>query len=148
MSVNANVSHGHRPQSAAPFMNKRNVPTVADFDIAAGGSNVCEVTISFQDGAGATVAEPLLFDVWLSDAATGAGKTGTTASGTVTAKSASGVVWTTEEAKKALKVQALATGLFVLEITDSAKTAFRVCVQNPVTGQVHVSDALVTANYG
>lgn len=114
----------------------------------AGAANVCEVEIALVTGDGATrTAQPHLFDVWLSDAASGAGTTGTTASGTVTAKAASGEVIDTYTAKKSLRVQALATGIFTLEITDTAKTAFYVCAQNPCTGSVHTL-LLATGDYG
>lgn len=117
------------------------------FSAAAAAANVCEVTITPVDEAGTTVARPLVFDAWLSDAATGAGLTATSASGTVTVKSASGAVIGTYTAKKALRVQALAAGTFILEITDTAKTGFYVCAQSP-EGIVSVSDQLQTADYG
>lgn len=129
-----------------PFVNSETVPTQVTFAEAAGGTDVCEVTITLVDGDGVAVANAGMVDVWLSDAATGAGLTATTASGTVTAKSSSGVVIDTYTAKKALKVQTLATGVFVLEVTDTANTGFYVCAQNPYTGEVFVSSA-VTA-YG
>ena len=84
------------------------------FAAAAGGANVCEVTITVKNYAGSTLAGVAHLDVWLSDAETGAGLTGTTTSGTVTAKAASGAVIDTYTAKKALRVQTLATGIFVL----------------------------------
>lgn len=125
-----------------------NMPATVTFAAAAGGANVCEVTVTVKDAAGATIAEVFTFDIWLSDAATGAGLTGTTASGTVTVKTASGVVIATLTAKKNLRVQTLATGIFILEITDSAKTAFYVCVEAPGTGKTVVSAVLETADYG
>lgn len=118
------------------------------FSAAAGGANVSEVTITVVDSDGTAIAEPHVLEVWLSDAATGAGLTGTTASGTVTAKAASGAVFGTLEAKKALVVQTLATGVFVLEITDTGKTGFYVCAKNPATGKTEVSAQLETADYG
>lgn len=123
---------------------------VASFSMsaAAGGSNVTEVTITALDAAGNAVAQPVLFDLWLSDAATGLAVTGTTASGTVTAKSASGSVFSTLVSKKALRVQSLATGVFILEITDTAKTGFYPCAQVPGTGLTFVGDVLETADYG
>lgn len=123
---------------------------VADITYAAASAaaNVCEVTITAVDSDGTAVAAPVLLDVWLSDAATGVGLTGTTASGTVTAKAASGAVFSTYTAKKDLRVQTLATGVFVLEITDTAKTGFYVAATHPVTGAAVVSDQLVTADYG
>lgn len=124
------------------------ITTTITFSIAAGGANVSEVTITVKDGSGAAVAGVHHLDVWLSDAASGAGLTGTTASGTVTAKAASGVVLVAYTAKKAIRVQTLATGVFVLEITDTAKTGFYVAAANPLTGRAAVSSQLVTASYG
>jgi len=123
-------------------------PASFTFAAAAGGSNVAEVTITPRDAAGAALAGVRTLEMWLSDAATGAGITGTTASGTVTAKSGEGTVLTALTAKKHLSAQTKAAGTFVLEITDSAKTGFYVCVKNPATGLVSVSAQLVTGNYG
>jgi hypothetical protein len=118
------------------------------FSIAAGSANVSEVTITVKDGAGATVAAVYNLDVWLSDAATGAGLTGTTASGAVAAKAASGIDLVAYTAKKAIRVQTLATGVYILSITDTAKTGFYVCGQAPGTGKAVVSTQLVTGSYG
>lgn len=123
-------------------------PVSVGFAAAAGGANVCEVTLTVRDNKGVAVAAPHNMTVWLSDAATGAGLTGVTASGTVTAKAASGAVLGTLTAKKALSVQTLATGVFVLEITDTAKTAFYVCAGVPGSGKISISAALTTGNYG
>lgn len=126
------------------------VPGIADFTMAAaaGAANVTEVTVTAKDASGNTITEPLVYDLWLSDAATGAGLTGTTASGTVTAKSASGAVMGTLTAKKALRVQTLATGVFILEITDTAKTAFKVAGGIPGSGKAVVGITLATGDYG
>ena len=115
---------------------------------AAGSTNISNVTITVADLDGTAVPAVHNLDVWLSDATSGAGLTGTTASGTVTAKSASGVVLSTYTAKKALRVQTLATGVFTLEITDSAKTGFYVCAQCPLTNRTYVSSQLITGSYG
>lgn len=122
----------------------------ADFTFApaAGGSNVCEVTVTVKDAAGATLTGIRNLELWLSDAATGDGLTGTAASGTVQAKAASGTVLTALTAKKHIIVQTLAAGTFVLEITDSAKTGYYVAVAHPLTGAPVVSAQLVTGNYG
>ncbi len=111
-------------------------------------SDVCEVAITAKDLAGNILAGAHIFDLWLSDSADGADLTATTASGTVTAKSASGIVLGTYTAKKSLRVQSLATGVFTLEITDEAKTAFKVCVQVPGTGLTLVVVTLATGDYG
>lgn len=123
-------------------------PGSITFAAAAGGSNICEVTITVKDAAGATIAAPHVLTIWLSDAATGAGLTGTSASGTVQAKAASGADFAALTAKKALVVQTLATGLYILEITDTAKTGFYVCAALPTDGSTQVSAQLVTGNYG
>jgi hypothetical protein len=122
-------------------------PVSATFVPTAGAANICEVLVTMLDGGGNIVTGPLAYDLYLSDAATGVGLTGTTASGTVTAKAASGAVLSTYTAKKDLRVQTLATGLFTLEITDTAKSPFYVCARMP-NGSTQVSDALVTADYG
>jgi uncharacterized membrane protein (Fun14 family) len=124
------------------------VPQSLSFSAAAAGANVTEVTISVLDGAGSVIAGVFNLDVWLSDAATGAGLTAVTASGAVAAKASSGTDLVTETAKKALRVQTLATGVYVLSITDTAKTGFFPCGQVPGTGKTVVGTQLVTGNYG
>ena len=125
-----------------------NMPANVTFAAAAGAANVCDVTITVKDAAGATIAGVFNLDVWLSDAATGVGLTGTTTSGTVQAKAASGADIGTYTAKKALRVQTLATGIYILEITDTAKTAFYVAASLPSTGATKVSTQLAAGNYG
>ena len=124
-----------------------NAPVSFTFGIASAGTNIAEVTITAKDADGNTVAAPLICTVWLSDAATGVGLTGTAASGTVAAKSASGADFGVLTAKKATVVQTLASGIYILEITDSAKTAFYVCAQAP-NGVVGISTQLATGDYG
>ena len=145
------VKNGFRQGSGrgnVPYFNDLNVPITFSFAIAAGAANVSNVTITALDGSGATIAGVFSPLVFLSDAATGLGLTSTSASGTVTAKSASGADLGAITAKKALFLQTLATGIAILEITDTAKTGFYVCAVNPFTGSVHVSSQLVTASYG
>jgi len=113
---------------------------------AAGASTVCEVTIQAKDPAGTAVAHVVPLLVWLSDSATGAGLTGTSASGTVAAKAGSQDL-AALTAKKALMVQTSATGAYVLSITDAAKTAFVVCVQS-LNGELLTTHTLETADYG
>jgi len=126
----------------------RQIPTSATFTPTAGAANVANVVIKLNNGDGTTITGANTFDVYLSDAATGLGLTATTASGTVTAASGGGTVVGINTSKKAIRVQTLATGLFTLEITDTAKTAFYVVVVDPSTGAPLVSSPLVTANYG
>ncbi len=100
---------------------------------------------TLKDFEGNTVAEVRALDVWLSDAATGAGLTGTTASGAVAA-GATGVDLGVITTKKAIRAQTAATGVYILSITDTAKTGFYVCAQ--LANGVVVSSQLVTGSYG
>jgi len=111
---------------------------------AAGTSNVCNVTVQLKDGDGANLTRRELINFWLSDEAAGAGVTGTTASGTVTATT--GVDIGVITAKKVLTVLTDATGKAVIAITDSAKTQFYCCAS--VAGKAPVVDRALTAKYG
>lgn len=114
---------------------------------AAGGANVSLITIQAVDYFGVAMSQVINFDLWLSDATTGAGLTATTASGAVAA-GASGADLATLTTKKALRVQTDATGKYILSITDTAKTAFKVCAQVPDSGVTVVGATLATGNYG
>ncbi len=119
------------------------------FSPATNGANVCEVTITAKDASGATLARADQFIVWLSDSAVGTGLTATTASGAVAAKTSNGTDFAVLTTKKAILVQSLATGVYVLSITDSAKTAFYVCASTIGQADVpSVSAVLATGNYG
>lgn len=115
---------------------------------AAGAANVCDVVITAVDNAGDAVAlaHPLL--IWLSDDAQGEGLTGTGASGTVQAKSGGGTDHSVLTAKKEFHAISLATGIYTLEITDTAKTAFYVCAALFGGQAFGVSDVLATGDYG
>lgn len=126
-------------------------PDTVTFSPAAGAANVCNVTITVKDNRDptpATLGTSRTLLVWLSDAATGIGATATTASGTVTATTGTDLVDLT--AKKVKLIQTNAAGVIVLEITDIAKTAFRVCATplGSPHGAHQVSSALITGNYG
>ena len=148
----SNVLNGNEHPQAdndnAVFLEGALVPQRISYAIAAGGANVCEVTLTVQDGHGKAMAVPVLLNIWLSDAATGAGLTATGASGTVQAKSASGADFGVLTAKKALVAQTLADGTYILEITDSAKTGFYVAAQLPFAGLPVISRQLVTGDFG
>lgn len=118
------------------------------FSAAAGASTVCEVTITPTDAAGSAIADVRPFMVWLSDDADGEALTGTSASSTVQVKSGEGDDFGALEAKKCLVVQPKAAGTYVLEITDSSKTAFYVAAGSLDGKVVSVSDQLETADYG
>lgn len=125
-----------------PGGEARNITGVA----AAATANMSEVTITVVDENGVAVPKVHHLDVWLSDDVDGEGLTGTSASGTVTNKSASGRIIATHTAKKELRVETLKTGVFVLEITDTAKTAFKVCAS--INGKAVVLKTLTAGNYG
>lgn len=132
----------------APFIGGVFVPSKVEYAIAPGGANVAEVTITLKNGHGGPILGGVLFNVWLSDNMNAVGLTATTASGTVIPKSASGALFGTLTAKKALLVQTLVDGTFILQITDTAKTGFIIGVQNPFSGLNAISDQLQTADYG
>lgn len=114
---------------------------------SAGAENVCEVAIVAKQPDGATsLTHVAALLVWLSDSATGAGLTTTSASGTVQAKSGSQDL-AALTAKKCLLVQTTAAGLYTLEITDTAKTLFKVCVAT-LQGGVPTIATLIAGNYG
>lgn len=125
-------------------------PASASFTPAAGGANVSLVSIQVKDAAGVALTRSVMLEVWLSDAATGIGLTATTASGAVGA-GASGTDLIAQVAKKLTLVQTNAAGLYILSITDAAKTGFFVCAQVVGEGSgpaFQVSAQLVTGNYG
>jgi hypothetical protein len=115
--------------------------------VATDGSNATLVTLTLKNNNGKPVG-PKSFLVYLSDSATGLGLTATTASGTVTDKTAgtTGQILSTFVAKKALMVQNIANGTYELSITDTSKTAFKVCVE--IDGIVYVPLTLAAGNYG
>jgi hypothetical protein len=118
--------------------------TNASAVVAAGAANVTTVTITARNPNGSAVAGAM-FDVFLSDSATGDGLTATAASGTVVNNGA-GQDLETVTSKKHLRVQAGSVGTYVLEITDSAKTAFKVFVA--IDGRPVRVATLATASYG
>jgi hypothetical protein len=130
-----------------PFANDKNLPMTITTAAVAGGSTISLVTFTVKDGAGNALTRPFIFDLYLSDAADGEGLTATTASGAVAA-GASGTVFDTMVAKKAFTVQTNDQGVFILSITDSAKTGFYPVAVNPYTGECLVGTQLVTASYG
>lgn len=124
------------------------VPAYATATVAAGAANVSEITITVRNANGKAISTPYCMDLWLSDSAVATGYTATTASGAVTVKTAgtTGTLIGTYLAKFGLRVQTLANGTFVLSITDTAKSLFKVCVQTE--GVPYVVATLATASYG
>lgn len=122
-------------------------PHTVSASVATDGSNIALVTLTVRNAPGKPVG-PKILTVWLSDSATGLGVTATAASGTVTDKTAgtTGQILSILIAKKAWIVQCIANGTYQLQITDSAKTAFKVCAQ--IDEVVYVPLTLATGNYG
>ena len=135
------------PLQVSPRLVGKGIPYGWGISAAKGASsNLCNVSFQLQDVNGNAVAQVVDFDLYLSDAATGIGLTGTTASGGVAALAASGTVLGALTTSKAIRAQTNAAGLFTLVITDTAKTAFYPCAQfgeHPV----QVGAQLATANY-
>lgn len=121
-----------------------------DFSIAAGGANETLVTITPVDYTGETIGYSRLH-VFLSDSVPGVigeSLTAVTASGAVTVSgTTNGMVLGALTAKKCIEVVTNASGVFVLSITDSAKTQFYVNVISSI-GTVGVSRQLATGDYG
>lgn len=121
------------------------VPTIT---FAAGAANVCTVTITWKDRDGNTVQGVRAFDVYLSDASTGAGLTGTAISGELVATTGSSLATVTTH--KRWTVATATTGVFVGSLTDTAKSAnLYICAIDPQTGLPIVSASkTVTGSYG
>lgn len=128
-------------------VNENPIAQNMTFAPAAGSPGVCNVAIQIQDAKGNPIASVFELEWWLSDSPTGAGVTGTSASGTVGA-GASGTDVYGKVSKKAGDSLTDATGKYILLITDTAKTGFYVCLGCPGTGVTFVSSQLQAANYG
>jgi hypothetical protein len=136
-----------RAAFAALFLAGRQLASVIGFSIAQGGSsNITLVSIQMEDKNGNPVPGVQCIDIWLSDAATGIGITGTTASGAVAA-GASGTDLGVLTTKKVTRVLTDANGKYILSITDTAKTLFYVAASLPANGSVYVSRQLVVGDY-
>jgi hypothetical protein len=122
-------------------------PAYATAAVVAGATTVSEITITARNVNGAPRG-PVMMYVYLSDSPVGAGLTAATASGNVQCKTAGtlGTDISVLVAKKAMLVQTLANGTYVLSITDAAKSLFKVCVQIDDIAQVVAT--LATASYG
>lgn len=121
------------------------MPAKIAFTIVQGGSsNICSVTAQIEDGAGnAITGQPVDLDICLSDAATGVGLTGTTASGGVAV--GVGTQLDAMVAAKAIRCQCDTNGEITINITDTAKTGFYVAaIGLPVA---FVSRQLVAGDY-
>jgi hypothetical protein len=97
------------------------------------------ITITAVNEDGATVAAPVAFEWWISEATTGIGVTADSYSGTVTA--GTGAILTAYTAKKHFGAITAATGIFVATAVDSANPADQYVVVKRPDGRVVVSAA-------
>jgi len=127
-------------------LNGQVLPRKIAFTIApTGGGNITQISIQVQDNGAQSIGLVHDMDIVLSDAATGAGQTGTTASGAVSITT--GDQLTAYVAKKALRGRTDATGLLVFTITDAAKTGFYIFVKCDGVPVPYVSRQLVAGDY-
>lgn len=115
---------------------------------AAGAANVCTITVTAKDAAGATVVGLHEFMLTTSSAASGAGISVVAYSGTIAA--VTGTIINTLIAKHQFICQTdPTTGTWVGSLTDTAKTEGETfVVKKPLGGLCTVSAATVTASYG
>lgn len=118
------------------------------FNAAPSTSNIAIITLQFLTNEGVPYAGIVDFTLWLSDAATGLGVTGTTASGAVANSGTSGKDLAALVTKKVIMAQSDATGAYTLSITDTAKTGFYVAVGMGRFVTPRVSAQLVAGNFG
>lgn len=105
---------------------------------ASGTTDGMTITVTVVDGQGNTVAGVRELIMHMSEAATGAGLTGDTYSGDLTA--GTGTILGALTAKKAWVIQTAATGIFVGTLVASANPADQyVVVKRPIGSDVVVS---------
>lgn len=141
------LSAANEASPSTPHFGGKMIPSEFILSAAPGASTVSDVSIQLSDLGNKAISQSPIFDVWLSDSAQGTGLTATTPSGGFAAEASDGTIWQTVTASKAIRAQPNASGFFGLAITDSARTNFYVCVQNPMTGLISILK-LTTANYG
>lgn len=116
------------------------------FSAASGAANTCALTIQVVNPDGAAIAGVYNFDLWLSDAATGAGLTANANTSELTAST--GALFAILTTEKAWRIQTDATGKAVVVITDTGKHTTYPCVALDGRGVTMVAAQLVTGNYG
>lgn len=108
---------------------------------ASGTTDGMDITVTAVDAAGNTIAGVYLFEMWVSEAATGIGLTADTASGDLTW--GTGTEWEEIVSKKHYRVLTATTGIAVATLVDSANpTDQYIAVANPFNaGKLIVSAA-------
>lgn len=118
-------------------LNDNQVASVS-WAVAAGASNVCVMTGTIKDAAGATIAGVRNLLVYISEAATGIGVTADTYSGGAAITDGTGAELVAE---KVFLVQTGTDGVFAISITASAKPADQYGVAILPNGTASVSAA-------
>ena len=112
-------------RGSVPAIVGSNIPFNCAISNAKNGtSNLSNVSFQVQDVYGNAIAGVFELDIYLSDSSVGAGITATTPSGGIAALASSGTILGVLTTSKCVRVITNAAGLFVLVITDTAKTAF------------------------
>lgn len=96
-----------------------------------------DITITAKNGDGTTLAAPVGFEWWISEAATGIGLTADSYSGAVTA--GTGAILTALTAKKHFLAVTAATGIFVATAVDSVNPTDQYVVVKQPDGKLVVS---------
>ncbi len=141
---------GHTTNSAGTFLGMTSTPAelnlvdnaVASVSwvVTAGASNICIMTGTIKDAAGATIAASRPIDLYISEAATGIGITADTYStGAAITVGTQLIAFT---ANKAWRINTHTNGTFAISITDTAKPAdqYGVAIVS-TTGQLSISAA-------
>jgi hypothetical protein len=125
-------------------------PADVAFAIAAGSTNIAEITVTVKDAAGVAMARPVAVLLWLSDASTGLGLASAAPSGGIAPKSSNGTLLGTLTASKAIVCHTTAAGVVILQVTASGKGHYYVGAQvlGMPGGKVFASAQLADADYG
>lgn len=110
------------------------------FTVGTEATNVINVAVQVKDENGKAIAQRVCLDVWLSDAATGAGVVATAPSGTVVIGT-NGTLLDVTGAKKLFKVWTDAQGRFDINITEAGVKTEYLAVKLP-DGSINVSGAV------
>jgi hypothetical protein len=114
------------------------------FAVAGGAQNVAEVTCTVKDAAGVAMTRPVLCHVWLSDSATGEGLAAQPDA--IAVKAAGGTSIAVLTANKAILAQTTGAGVLVIQVTDAAQTAMKICVQ-PLGCSIRTIGSIATTDY-
>ena len=117
-----------------------NAVASVSFAVAAGAANVCVITGTIKDAAGATIAASRPLILYISEASTGIGITADTYSTGASVTTGTQLIALT--ANKAWLINTHTDGTFAISITDTGKPADqRLVAINPVQGTLSISAA-------